>query len=58
MLASTAGGKTEAAVFPLLTRITAESWRGLAALYVTPLRASSSVRSGSSRVTGLGCGRR
>lgn len=38
-LAPTAGGKTEAAVLPLLSRIAAESWRGLSVLYVCPLRA-------------------
>jgi ATP-dependent helicase Lhr and Lhr-like helicase len=39
LLAPTAGGKTEAAVFPLLSRMAAEGWRGLSALYVCPLRA-------------------
>lgn len=39
LVAPTAGGKTEAAFFPLLSRMTDESWRGLAVLYVTPLRA-------------------
>lgn len=38
-LAPTAGGKTEAAVFPLLSRIADEGWRGLSVLYVCPLRA-------------------
>lgn len=38
-LAPTAGGKTEAAVFPLLSRIAEEGWRGLSVLYVCPLRA-------------------
>lgn len=39
LLAPTAGGKTEAAVFPLLTRMHAERWEGTSVLYVTPLRA-------------------
>ncbi len=38
-LAPTAGGKTEAAVLPLLSRIAAEGWRGLSVIYVCPLRA-------------------
>src|SRR5699024_6657120 len=39
LLAPTAGGKTEAATFPLLTRISREDWRGTSVLYVCPLRA-------------------
>lgn len=39
LLAPTAGGKTEAAVFPLLSRMAGEDWRGLTVLYVCPLRA-------------------
>jgi ATP-dependent Lhr-like helicase len=39
LLAPTAGGKTEAALFPLLSRMEAEGWRGLTVLYVCPLRA-------------------
>jgi ATP-dependent Lhr-like helicase len=38
-LAPTAGGKTEAAVLPLLSRIATEGWRGLSVIYVCPLRA-------------------
>lgn len=38
-LAPTAGGKTEAAMLPVLSRITTEGWRGLSVLYVCPLRA-------------------
>lgn len=37
--APTAGGKTEAAVLPLLSRMVAEHWSGLSVLYVCPLRA-------------------
>jgi ATP-dependent helicase Lhr and Lhr-like helicase len=39
LLAPTAGGKTEAAVFPLLSRMAAEGWTGVSVLYVCPLRA-------------------
>lgn len=39
LLAPTAGGKTEAASFPVLTRAANEGWRGLLVLYVCPLRA-------------------
>jgi ATP-dependent Lhr-like helicase len=39
LLAPTAGGKTEAAIFPLLSKILTEDWRGLSVLYVCPIRA-------------------
>lgn len=39
LIAPTAGGKTEAAAFPLLSRVASEEWRGLSVLYVCPLRA-------------------
>jgi ATP-dependent Lhr-like helicase len=39
LLAPTAGGKTEAAMLPLLSRMAGEGWRGLSVLYVCPLRA-------------------
>ncbi len=39
LIAPTAGGKTEAAAFPLLSRIATEEWKGLSVLYVCPLRA-------------------
>lgn len=39
LLAPTAGGKTEAAVFPLLTAMEQEHWSGLSVLYVCPLKA-------------------
>ena len=39
LVAPTAGGKTEAAVFPLLSSLVEEGWQGLSVLYVTPLRA-------------------
>ena len=39
VLAPTAGGKTEAAIFPLLSRKASEEWEGVSVLYVCPLRA-------------------
>lgn len=39
VVAPTAGGKTEAALFPLLSRMLEEDWRGLTILYLCPLRA-------------------
>lgn len=39
VLAPTAGGKTEAAAFPLLSRMAEEDWQGVSVLYVCPLRA-------------------
>src|SRR4030095_10517458 len=39
LLAPTAAGKTEAATFPLLTRMAAEKWTGTSLLYVCPLKA-------------------
>ncbi|RDG34738.1 DEAD/DEAH box helicase [Streptomyces corynorhini] len=39
LLAPTAGGKTEAASFPLLSRMDAERWTGTSVLYVCPLKA-------------------
>lgn len=39
VLAPTAGGKTEAAMFPLLSRMATEDWHGVSVLYVCPLRA-------------------
>ncbi len=39
LLAPTAGGKTEAATFPILSRICSENWSGLSVLYVCPLKA-------------------
>ncbi|GLZ51337.1 DEAD/DEAH box helicase [Actinomycetospora sp. NBRC 106378] len=39
LLAPTAGGKTEAAAFPVLSRMTGEGWAGVSVLYVCPLRA-------------------
>lgn len=39
LLAPTAGGKTEAGMFPLLSRMVDEGWRNLSVLYICPLRA-------------------
>lgn len=39
LLAPTAGGKTEAAVFPLLTAMETQGWSGLSIIYVCPLKA-------------------
>lgn len=39
VLAPTAGGKTEAAIVPLLSRACSEEWRGLTVLYVCPIKA-------------------
>ncbi|MFD9421162.1 MULTISPECIES: DEAD/DEAH box helicase [unclassified Streptomyces] len=39
LLAPTAGGKTEAATFPLLSRMAREKWTGTSVLYVCPLKA-------------------
>jgi DEAD/DEAH box helicase len=38
LLAPTAGGKTEAAVLPLLSRAASERWTGLSVLYLGPLK--------------------
>jgi ATP-dependent Lhr-like helicase len=39
LLAPTAGGKTEAALFPLLTAMETGSWSGTSIIYVCPLKA-------------------
>jgi ATP-dependent Lhr-like helicase len=39
LIAPTAGGKTEAALLPVLSRMLTESWQGLSVLYVCPIRA-------------------
>lgn len=39
LLAPTAGGKTEAALFPLLTAMEKGAWTGLSVLYVCPIKA-------------------
>lgn len=39
ILAPTAGGKTEAAFFPVLSRMLSEKWNGLGVLYLCPIKA-------------------
>ena len=39
VLAATAGGKTEAAFFPLLSLMDSEAWRPVSVIYVAPIRA-------------------
>jgi ATP-dependent Lhr-like helicase len=39
LLAPTAGGKTEAAAFPILSRMLTEGWTGLSVLYLCPIKA-------------------
>jgi ATP-dependent Lhr-like helicase len=39
LIAPTAGGKTEAAFFPILSRMLTEEWPGTSVLYICPLRA-------------------
>ncbi|WP_435588972.1 DEAD/DEAH box helicase [Micromonospora chalcea] len=39
VLAPTAGGKTEAALFPLLSRMAQQRWTGTSVLYLAPLKA-------------------
>lgn len=39
MPAPTAGGKTEAAIFPVLSRMLTEDWNGMTVLYLCPLKA-------------------
>ena len=39
VLAPTAGGKTEAAFFPIVSRMLTEGWTGLSVLYLCPIKA-------------------
>lgn len=39
LLAPTAGGKTEAAIIPVLSRMLSEEWTGVSVLYVCPIKA-------------------
>ena len=39
LIAPTAGGKTEAAFFPLISEALTRPWSGLAVLYVSPIKA-------------------
>lgn len=54
VLAPTAGGKTEAAFLPLLSKMDVEDWRGVSVLYVAPIRALlNNQESRLERLTGL-----
>jgi ATP-dependent Lhr-like helicase len=44
LIAPTASGKTEAAIFPVLSRMLTEPWGGLSVLYVCPLKALLLIR--------------
>jgi ATP-dependent helicase Lhr and Lhr-like helicase len=39
LVAPTAGGKTEAAIFPMISRMLSEDWQPMSVLYLCPLRA-------------------
>lgn len=39
LIAPTAGGKTEAAMLPVLSRMLSEEWRGISVVYVCPIKA-------------------
>jgi len=39
LLAPTAGGKTEAAIFPMLSRMLEDNWQGTSTLYICPIKA-------------------
>ena len=39
LLAPTAGGKTEAAILPVFSRMLSEDWRGLTVVYICPIKA-------------------
>ena len=39
LLAPTAGGKTESAIFPILSQMLTQEWRNLSVLYICPLKA-------------------
>ena len=39
VIAPTAGGKTEAAILPILSKMLTEDWRGLSTLYICPIKA-------------------
>jgi ATP-dependent helicase Lhr and Lhr-like helicase len=54
LIAPTAGGKTEAAILPVLSRMVSEDWRGLSVLYICPIKALlNNLESRLSRLTGL-----
>jgi len=39
LIAPTAGGKTEAAMLPVLSRMISEEWQGISVLYICPIKA-------------------
>lgn len=39
LIAPTAGGKTEAAMLPVLSRMLSEEWKGVSVLYICPIKA-------------------
>jgi ATP-dependent Lhr-like helicase len=51
LIAPTAGGKTEAAALPVLSRMLTEDWRGLSVLYICPIKAL--LNNLESRLSGL-----
>jgi ATP-dependent Lhr-like helicase len=54
VVAPTAGGKTEAAFLPLLSKMDVEDWRGVSVLYVAPIRALlNNQEARLSKLTGL-----
>ena len=54
VLAPTAGGKTEAAFLPLLSKMDAEDWRNVSVLYLAPIRALlNNQEARLSKLTGL-----
>jgi ATP-dependent Lhr-like helicase len=54
VLAPTAGGKTEAAFLPLLSKMDVEDWRGVSVLYIAPIRALlNNQEARLSKLTGL-----
>ena len=59
LLAPTAGGKTEAAMFPILSAMIEQGWTGVSVLYLCPLKAllnNLAPRVTSMHVAGPQCG--
>jgi ATP-dependent Lhr-like helicase len=54
LIAPTAGGKTEAAVLPVLSRMLTEDWQGVSVLYICPIKALlNNLEARLSRLAGL-----
>src|SRR6185369_3695922 len=51
VLAPTAGGKTEAAFFPILSAMDAGDWKPVSVLYLSPIRALLTIRKRASAAT-------